>query len=86
MLEISTHDYGPHNERLIKKIQNGLNTNYRARPHNDEFNQSLAAAGMLFNEQRTLFNRIEQLNFNCVLFFFFLFCRENDGTRFNNTS
>lgn len=29
VLEISTNDYGPHNERLVKKIQNGLNGIYR---------------------------------------------------------
>lgn len=29
VLEISTHDYGPQNERLIEKTQNGKETKYR---------------------------------------------------------
>lgn len=29
VLEISTHDYGPQNERLIEKTQNGKETMYR---------------------------------------------------------
>lgn len=33
MLEISTNDYGPHNERLVEKIQNGLNETYRLMAH-----------------------------------------------------
>lgn len=45
VLEISTHDYGPHNDRLVRKVKNGLNTNYRARTQYDEQNNSLAIAG-----------------------------------------
>lgn len=29
VLEISTHDYGPYNEHLVRKIENGSNTAYR---------------------------------------------------------
>lgn len=48
VLEISTHDYGPHNERLVNKIANGLNTNYRMREEYVDRNNSLAFAGELF--------------------------------------
>lgn len=34
VLEISTNNYGPQNERLIEKIQNGLNEMYRLRTLN----------------------------------------------------
>lgn len=46
VLEISTHDYGPHNERLTEKIKNGLNADYRHRTEFTQQNQSLAIAGM----------------------------------------
>lgn len=45
VLEISTHDYGPHNERLVNKIANGLNTSYRMREEYADRNNSLAFAG-----------------------------------------
>lgn len=45
VLEISTHDYGPHNERLTRKIKNGLNVDYRLRTEFTQQNQSLAIAG-----------------------------------------
>lgn len=31
MLEVSTNEYGPHNDRLVEQIQNGLNDTHRLR-------------------------------------------------------
>lgn len=45
VLEISTHDYGPHNERLVAKIQSGLNEAYRRNAFNSTYNYSLEVAG-----------------------------------------
>ncbi|XP_031623111.1 ATP-binding cassette sub-family G member 4-like [Contarinia nasturtii] len=44
LLEISTHDYGPHNDRLVAKIHNGLNENYRTNTHAAAYNYSLEIA------------------------------------------
>lgn len=33
MLEISTNDYGPHNDRLVDKMQSGLNSVHRLSAH-----------------------------------------------------
>lgn len=33
MLEISTNDYGPHNDRLVERMQNGQNQMYRHCAH-----------------------------------------------------
>lgn len=45
VLEISTHDYGQHNDRLINKIQNGLSTDYRQQQANSTANYCVIAAG-----------------------------------------
>lgn len=45
VLEISTHDYGPHNERLTAKMLNGLNENYRTNTQSSAYNYSLQTAG-----------------------------------------
>lgn len=47
MLEISTHDYGSHNERLTKKMQNGLNEQYRISTQGSAYNYSMEIAGIL---------------------------------------
>ena len=36
LLEISTHDYGPQNDRLIEKIQNGRNFEFRLTRHKNQ--------------------------------------------------
>uniref|UniRef100_A0A0A1XK62 ATP-binding cassette sub-family G member 1 n=1 Tax=Zeugodacus cucurbitae TaxID=28588 RepID=A0A0A1XK62_ZEUCU len=37
LMEIGTNDYGPNNQRLIEKIQNGRNTGYRLANHSLSF-------------------------------------------------
>lgn len=58
MLEISTNDYGPHNERLVEKIQNGLNGKYRLSAHNNgSMYDAVVASGELshiIQQQRQL--------------------------------
>lgn len=44
VLEISTHDYGPHNERLVAKMLNGLNESYRNDTQRAANNYSLEIA------------------------------------------
>lgn len=48
VLEISTHDYGSHNERLNAKMLNGLNENYRTNTQSSACNYSLETAGIFF--------------------------------------
>lgn len=45
VLEVSTHDYGPHNERLVAKMQNGLTEAYRINANEPTNNYSLEIAG-----------------------------------------
>lgn len=45
VLEISTHDYGEHNERLVAKMQNGLTEAYRTNANGPTNNYSLEIAG-----------------------------------------
>lgn len=47
MLEISTDDYGPHNERLVAKMENGLNEIYRNDTQRSANDYSLNIAGIL---------------------------------------
>lgn len=45
LLEISTHDYGHHNDRLVSKMRNGLNETFRINTNSSTYNYSLEVAG-----------------------------------------
>lgn len=78
VLEISTHDYGHHNDRLTAKMLNGLNEQYRTNTHSSAHNYSLEIAGKNFrivcfllpnreNNSKPKQNHWNQIELQCAL-------------------
>lgn len=82
VLEISTHDYGPHNDRLVAKMQNGLTEAYRTNANEPINNYSLEIAGKFRAQNNMSAKNIGQSEYPIEISFF----RENDCRWFDDTS
>lgn len=61
VLEISTHDYGVQNDRLVEKIQNGRNNAYRKCGESSAEIYTLGVAGKCW------YNKVK-LSDDCILY------------------
>lgn len=69
LLEIASNDYGPQNNRLIEKIQNGMNINYRKVPQPSAVgNGKKFSMDLRLDSHSSFINQVVQLTTRNVLF------------------